>query len=617
MKSNSVGLHLRKLLGRARRASASNYFRVPLVCVAIACAVFIRILHWQDNPTPPFHGMTGEYKAHAMALLQGDLKGFLSGPNPPSNAHVIKHPPGYPLLMAGVYRLFGDSEDALSAVHILFDTMAVVFVFLIAYELFSFRIAIVAAFLVAFSPQLAYHSIALLPDPLAALPLLVAVLLLIRAFKRPRLITIFASGIAIGVSCWFRSNTLLLPVFFCAALPVLFSPGIRLRSGAALMAGFLLLVVPVTIRNAVYFHSFIPLSLSAGITLVEGIGVYDKEKRFGLPDSDYRVTKWEAEQFQRSDYLGDRFGVDGVLRERYRISRGLDIIKGHPVWFAGVMFHRASSMLRLARVELVKPQAAVRHSLSLASGVAPRWVLQPVDIVSQEPLTDLRATVVRDGQALRIETNRQQLFTSRAVQLQPHTDCLMQLPLQVQQGHVVIDVIDADHNLTLTSTPVFYPVSWLDLKPEEQPAPIVEIPFVTGEANSAKIQFRLAGTIAEPLTVELGTIKGYQLGPASEEWTHYPRVLVRLIQKLFITAIMLPFVFIGTAVLIRQRSWPELVFLLMLSLYYMCTQSALWTEFRYILSMHYFLFIVAAFGLVWTGEFMRRLAAGKRRDISA
>src|SRR5439155_23685587 len=131
----------------------------------ILVALTVRAFHWQDNPIPPFHGMTGEYKAHAMVLVQGDFKTFLRGPNPPSNANVIKHPPGYPLLMAVIYKAFGDQDNALRFVQILLDTISAVMVFFIAYELFSFLVATLSGLFVALSPQLGYHSIALLPDP--------------------------------------------------------------------------------------------------------------------------------------------------------------------------------------------------------------------------------------------------------------------------------------------------------------------------------------------------------------------------------------------------------------------------------------------------------------------
>src|SRR5438132_8216430 len=97
--------------------------KLMLICaVVFLIATAVRVLHMQDNQQAiPFYGMTGEYKAHALTLLHGQLKLFLRGPNPPSDANVIKHPPGYPLLMAVVYKIFGESDKDLQLVHIVFD----------------------------------------------------------------------------------------------------------------------------------------------------------------------------------------------------------------------------------------------------------------------------------------------------------------------------------------------------------------------------------------------------------------------------------------------------------------------------------------------------------------
>ena len=575
------------------KLSQSSLVRTTLTCVVIfLVALVVRGFHWQDNPIPPFHGMTGEYKAHAQELVKGDLKGFVRGTNPPSDANVIKHPPGYPLLMAAVYKVFGDSDFVLRLLHIVLDACAVLLVFFIAYELFSLAIATLSGFLVALSPQLAYHSVALLPDPLAAPPLLLAVYLLVRAYKHPRLLTTFAAGFLIGVSCWFRSNTLLLPLFVCALFPLLFQRGVRLRFAAALLSGFLLLVVPVTIRNAIYFRSFIPLSLSAGITLVEGIGVYDREKRFGLPDNDYLVSKWEAETFQRPDYFSNRFGVDGVMRERYRIKRGLAVIAAHPFWFSRVMAHRGLSMLRLTRVELVRAQPAVTHSLDINETAAPSWTILPSDPANTSPESTARLAAGSHEKHVRMEDDGRGFVTFQSFAVSPNTDYLLRVPMKIEHGSVAVVVLDAQQN-TLALSPARHPVNWMDLEEKDQPERMIDVPFVSG--NTSSVQIKL-GTASGPLALEVGPIKAFALGPASQTWTRYPRQLLSLVQKSFITAVMLPFTLIGVIVLARRRRWAALALLVVVPVYYICVQSALWTEFRYILSMHYFLFILAAYG---------------------
>jgi hypothetical protein len=69
------------------------------------------------------------------------------------------------------------------------------------------------------------------------------------------------------------------------------------------------------------------------------------------------------------------------------------------------------------------------------------------------------------------------------------------------------------------------------------------------------------------------------------------------IQKLFITAVFLPLVLIGAGILVYRRQFQSLAILLVVPCYYFCTQSALHTEYRYVLVIHYFLFVLAAVGV--------------------
>ncbi|HXG66782.1 MAG TPA: glycosyltransferase family 39 protein [Blastocatellia bacterium] len=73
------------------------------------------------------------------------------------------------------------------------------------------------------------------------------------------------------------------------------------------------------------------------------------------------------------------------------------------------------------------------------------------------------------------------------------------------------------------------------------------------------------------------------------------RPAARLMQRITKEA-MLPFILMGTA-LVFALSWRRALLILIVPLYYLLFQSAMHTEFRYALAMHYFLFICAA--IVW------------------
>ena len=89
---------------------------------------------------------------------------------------------------------------------------------------------------------------------------------------------------------------------------------------------------------------------------------------------------------------------------------------------------------------------------------------------------------------------------------------------------------------------------------------------------------------------------------------------LRILQKLFITAIFLPLALLGAGILFSQRQFKTLAILLAVPCYYFATQSALHTEYRYVLVIHYFLFVLAAAALYTiAGRVTRLLRLNKER----
>ena len=205
--------------------------------IIIGSAIFLlatgcRLLSWQDNRFEARKvqtAVTEGYKHTARLLQQGGVASFFSSSSPLGDPNHLGHPPGYSILIAFVSNLFGDSDAALQIIQILADSLAAVLVFLIALSLLDERTALIAGLLVAFAPQFTYNSVMLLPDTLSVLPILVAVYLLARTGKRPRLLAFAAAGALIGLSCWLRANAMLLILFLAALSPLLLERGKRLR----------------------------------------------------------------------------------------------------------------------------------------------------------------------------------------------------------------------------------------------------------------------------------------------------------------------------------------------------------------------------------------------------
>ena len=585
--------------------------RLILISLAIfTVASGVRLLTWQDarivEAAKVQSSVSAGYKRVAALLSDGGLTGFLSFSSPLGNPDNLGHPPGYSILIAVVHRTMSESDTAVQLVQIFCDALAAVVLFLIVANLMSLGVATIAGLLSAFAPQFAWNSVLFLPDTLAVLPILLAIYCLTLAFKRPRLGLIITAGAMVGVSCWLRANALLLPVFLAALVFVLFNRQVWLRYSMALIGGALLVIVPLTIRNAVVFRHFIPVSLGAGQTFLEGIADYDQGQRFDLPNTDIGIMNQEAEAFGRPDYRDSLFGPDGIQRERMRISRGFTMVRSRPFWFMGVMIRRAGSMFRLERTLLVSANPPVTRSLRLDETAVPVWTQQPPDLLITGTVLSSKATAI-------VSTDRQHLiitgddssygkqFATSPVKVQKHMEYLWRLPVKLEQGRIKVGIETTAQNHWQAATIVD---TFERQSPLEQPVQHVELPFVSGSEQYVRLALANEGS-DKSAVIHVGEVELFELGPPSFLWTRYPRILIRGVQKFFITAVVLPLALFGIALTALKQRWAILGILLAVPAYYLCVQSSTHTEYRYILALYHFLFAFAAVTLSWAVTTLR------------
>src|SRR6266404_2910262 len=579
--------------------------RVTIALLIFLLAFGVRLLSWHDTRLDVGKVQTtvsGDYKRVAQLLRQGGVASFLSSSSPLNDLNTLGHPPGYSILIAAVYSVCGDSDTAVQFAQIVCDALAAVLIFLIVGELLPLSAAVVAGMLAAFSPQFAWNSVLVLPDSLAVLPILLAVYCLTRAAKNPRLVTFLIAGALVGVSCWLRANAMLLTFFIAAAVLVLFKTERPWRLALAVVCGTLLIILPLTIRNAIVFHRFIPLSLGAGQTLLEGIADYDHEGRFNVPKTDMGIMKQEAEDFHRPDYYTTLFNPDGVERERARLARGFAVIRSHPFWFAGVMIRRAASMVRLERSRLVSTSPPVNHSLNEIDRLQPIWANTPAELLAGGwvPSPGAKALVSPDGQTLRLEGDDSKYgdqFMSAPVNVKKNTDYAFTVPIKIEQGRIKLSVRDAKRKTDSSAI-----VDTLETKSAvEQPVNELQLSFVATKDDRVRLVFSNEASIPVNPVAQIGPTKLFELGPARFLWTRYPRFLVHGIQKIFLTAVMLPLAIIGLVLLVVKKQRRPLIVLGVVAVYFFCVQSIVHTEYRYVLAVDYSLFAlvgVAVAGMI-------------------
>lgn len=265
-----------------------------------------------------------------------------------TNTSLITHSPGYGIYLAAIYTLLGRDYFTVQFVQDLLNSFGAVLIFMVGGRLLSWPVGICAGLIVAIWHHFAFYSNVIQPDSLCVLPTLAAVYVLFATERgKPRSWWAYAlAGLLCGLSVWIRPNTLVLGVFIAILLPLI---SIRRRQTAKrswlIAVTSLLVIAPITIRNYILYHEFVPISINTGIVMWEGIADIGGE-RFGAVKSDGEVAAQEVALYNNSEYGGSWNYPDGIKRDRDRIKKGLTIIATNPFWFARGMVWRVGQMFK-------------------------------------------------------------------------------------------------------------------------------------------------------------------------------------------------------------------------------------------------------------------------------
>lgn len=576
---------------------------IVLTVLIFLFAFAVRILSWQDNHQDVLKvqsSVTARYKESARQLVTGDFKTFVT------DVQRLGHPPGYPIFLAIIFKLAG-KYTTIQFVQMVVDGVAVVVVFMIALELFKPTIAIITALLAALSPQFSYFSVLVLPDSLVVLPILLAAYFIIRSRKHYSTSSFLIAGALVGLSCWFRANALLLPIFLALLAFCTTTRSKRISAAIAIIVGAVAVIAPITIKNAVVFHRFIPLSLGTGQTLLEGIADYDEQNRFNVPKTDVGLARQEAETWGRPSYAEGLFNEDGIERDRRRVARGFQIIKSNPLWFMSVVGSRALASTRLDPVPRLRPEAPVSHRVDILG--PPSWQNTPDELLQSEhsPNATLK---IADNKWLSISGDDQAYgnqITSTPIRVEPFQDYVLSLPFKLEQGRAGVKITSVDGGDVLAWTVVDVVEG---IAPHEQPANQLTIPFVS--AKHTELRLVIANNAAIHSMMLVGTAQIVPLGPSSVTWLRYLRMPLRTLQRFFTTALVLPLVVLGVGLLVVQRRWQELAILLVVPAYYLIVQSVLHTERRYVYIIQYFFLILVSMVLCWIFEMVVKRTRSRR-----
>jgi len=270
------------------------------------------------------------------------------------------------------------------------------------------------------------------------------------------------------------------------------------------------------------------------------------------------------------------------------------------------MARRASSMLRLERSRLVSIEPPVSHAL-VTDNLQPVWMNPSAELVYQRIVLSPQARVSRDSatESFNVtgdDSRYGEQFSAGVMTIKKNTDYVFAAPLKIERGRMRIS-IKSSSGKVFPSTVV---EALEHTAPEDQPTKLIQIPFLSSSEEQVQVVFSNEASNPPNPVVQVGPIKLFELGPARFLWTRYPRLIVHGIQKIFLTAVMLPLAIIGLGLLIVRKDSRTLVILSVVTVYFFCVQSIVHTEYRYVLVVDYFLFALVGVAVAWIGDWVKR-----------
>lgn len=236
------------------------------------------------------------------------------------------YPPGYPWFLGSFQWLLervGLGEHTIGAVALLqalLSGIAILAVMVVGHTLAGRRAALAAGLALALWPNLIAHSSLMLSETLFVTLLSIALAATVTMVQADRLVPWRAAvaGLAMGAATLVRPQVLVVVVAAVVAWS-LSRLGWRdvVRRTAVLAVGVVVVVAPWTIRNAIVFDAFVPVSTNDGDNLCVGFNP-DATGHFGIPDA-----------CDTGEFYID--GPDAELRRQAETrSRAIEWILEHP-----------------------------------------------------------------------------------------------------------------------------------------------------------------------------------------------------------------------------------------------------------------------------------------------
>jgi len=290
---------------------------ILVLAMAVRLAAVGLAVGWEQPPSDKSH----KYDPVARSLLAGE--GFARSGTPTAIT-----PPLYPLLLAAVYGVTGESPTAVRLVLALLDVLQCAVWMFLARLLLGRRIALLTGLGLAVCPYFVFLVVTAGNDTLFLLLHAVFVATLVGAWRGDGLRGFAAAGVAAGAATLCRAVSLFEPLFLAPLLVLGLSKDRRraLRGALVMLLFYAFTLTPWTVRNYAQFGRLVPIQTIGGYTLLIA--------NFAEGDPQIRTELHRGK--------GTRSTGEG--RDAGMIRRGLELVLEDPANFA------RRSAIRLAKM---------------------------------------------------------------------------------------------------------------------------------------------------------------------------------------------------------------------------------------------------------------------------
>ncbi len=257
-----------KPLGRKGEQERIHYLTILGLALVLRSLFAFSVA--KGDPRVWFFDQASEYGCLAQSLLNGHGYASPFGGSTGPSAFLA---PGYPLLVAAAFRLFGaysmQAAAALISMQVLFGVMIVLIVMLLAKRLLGSTAANLAGVLCAISPPAVCLPILFWETSLSMLLLTGIILLALRCVDRPSKLRWLGFGAYCAVAMFVNPSLLL--TFAAVFIWMIWQTGIsRLQGPMLALLTWCIIFSTWPIRNAYQMHAFIPLRTNLGYELWQG-----------------------------------------------------------------------------------------------------------------------------------------------------------------------------------------------------------------------------------------------------------------------------------------------------------------------------------------------------------